>query len=194
MSERYTNLKKIPAIPAARMLVEAGVQLEAKVSTPKNAGVEAVLVDLDTQEAWIDMIQLMSVALPPRECVWWGCIAAREVLSGEETNCLKASEAWVFEPNDANRIKVKSAMDAADLGDDTALLAMAALYAEGNLGPSDDLKDFPAPPSAVSCSVFGLNIKTLDKAGDFDLQLQVILDRALNIARGGNGMLSNEDV
>ena len=192
MSNRYTNLKKISSMPAARMLAEAGIKLKAKVATPGNAQVEAVLVDLDAQEAWVDMILLMSVVLPPRECVWWGCIAAREVTDGKDTPCLKASEAWVFEPNDANRSKIQVALDAVDLDDDTALLATAALYATGNLGPGDDVKDVPAPPSALSGCVFGMNMLTLETVEDANVQLQVILDRALEIARGGNGSLSKK--
>jgi len=78
------------------------------------------------------------------------------------------------------------------LDDDTALLATAALYATGNLGPGDDVKDVPAPPSALSGCVFGMNMLTLETVEDANVQLQVILDRALEIARGGNGSLSKK--
>lgn len=190
MGDRYKDLKKIPAVPAARMLATATAKLETKLKSPASADVTAVLDELEKSEAWVDMIRLMSVALPPRESVWWACVAAREVSGGKDTPCLKAAEAWVFEPNEANREKVQLALDTVDLDDDTALVATAALYAPGNMGPGDDLKDHPAPPSALSGCTFGMNILTLKTAEDANAQLQVILDRALDIARGGNGNLA----
>jgi hypothetical protein len=191
MDKRFADLKKIPAVPAARLLAAALIKLKTKLKSPTSADVSTVLSELAEAGAWVEAIQLMSVALPPRECVWWACIAAREVTSGEDTPCLLAAEAWVFKPDEANREKVQMVLETVDLDDDTALVATAALYAQGTLGPGEDVKDIPAPPSAVSGCAFGMNIKTLKVVADANQQLQVVLDRALDIARGGNGKITD---
>lgn len=187
MSEKFADLKKIPEQPAARLLAATGTKLNAELSLPASASVSAMLMALLDLEAWVDMMRLMAVALPPREAVWWGCIAAREVHGDSElTPCLKAAEAWVFEPNDANREKLQMALDAVDMDDDTALVATAALYASGTMGMGD-MEEIPAPPAAVSSCVFGMNMMTLSDAEDPIAQMRWVIDRALDIARGGNG-------
>ena len=107
--------------------------------------------------------------------------------------CLVASEAWVFGPNDDNRARLRLALDTVDMDDDTDLVATAALYAAGNMGPGEDLRDHPAPPGALSGCAFGINILSMSGAEDQGARLQLILDRALDIARGGNGKVATRD-
>jgi len=187
--DRYAELKKIPNQPAARMLASTGTKLETQFDAPASASVEVVLKELDAKDAWIDMLRALPIFLPPREAVWWACLAARDLVGeGEEntTHCLRASEAWVFKPTDENRQKVRIALEAADNDDDTALVATAALYAPGNMGEGD-LAEYPAPPAAVCACSFGINMKSCTQAEDFDSQMQLLIDRALDIARGGSG-------
>lgn len=188
MSERFKDLKKIPAVPAARILAVANVKLETPVSTPVSADVSAVLADLEGNKAWPDMIRLLSVALPAREAVWWACIAARDIVGDDETPCVKAASAWVFEPNDANRAAVQAALDSVDMDDDTSLCATAALYAPGTLGLGD-MNEQPAPPGAVSSCVFAMNIVAAAETDDINTHMELVIDRAVDIARGGNGSI-----
>jgi hypothetical protein len=189
MSKRFSDLTKIPAEPAARMLSRTHIKLETSVDAPASASVEIVLDELNEKAAWIDIMKLLAAALPPREAVWWGCIAARDLLGDEEpTLCLKAAEAWVFDPSADNRNAVKVSLDNVYVDDDTDLVATAAIYAPGNMGEGD-LAEYPAPVSAVSACVFGINMKSLKVAEDAGDQLQVLIDRAVDIARGGNGQI-----
>lgn len=192
MSERFRNLKKVPKEPAARLLAAKATKLETKLDSPASASVEVVLVELEKKKAWVDLMRMLSVALPDREAVWWACIAARDIVGDDATPCLKAAEAWVFEPDDANREKVQMALDTADMDDDTALAATAALYAPGNMGPGD-MAQHPAPPAAVSACAFGMNMTTLGVVEDPLLHLQWLIDRAVDIARGGNGKVEVPD-
>ncbi len=153
---------------------------------------EAVLTELEEKKAWVDLVRLLSVALPDREAVWWACIAARDITGEDATPCLKASEAWVFDPTEENREKVQMALDTADMDDDTALAATAALYAPGNMGPGE-MAEYPAPPAAVSACAFGMNMTTLGEVADPLLHLQWLIDRAVDIARGGNGKVEVPD-
>lgn len=191
MSERYAGLKKIPNEPAARLLANVNAKLEVKLEAPASASVETVLTELGEKEEWIDMLRAMSIFLPPREAVWWACLAARDVVGTDDKSapqCLKASEAWVFKANDDNREAVQLAMNAADVDDDTVLCATAAFYAPGNMG-FGELEKSPAPPAAVSACSFGMNMISFGEAEDPDNHLQLLIDRALDIAKGGNGKI-----
>ena len=192
MSERFSNLKKVPKEPAARILAAKSTKLETRIDAPASASVEVVLAELEQKKAWVDLLRMLSIALPDREAVWWACIAARDIVGEEVTPCLKAAEAWVFEPSDENREQVQMALDVADMDDDTALAATAALYAPGNMGPGE-MADHPAPPAAVSACAFGMNMTTLGVAEDPLLHLQWLIDRAVDIARGGNGKVDVPD-
>lgn len=186
MSDRFEGLKKIPAQPAARLLAIANAKLQTPLESPASASVSTVLEELAAKDALPDMIRLLSVSLPPREAVWWACIAARDLTGDEVTPCLKAAEDWVFGPSDERRQAVRAALDAADMDDDTTLVATAALYAPGDLGPGE-LAEHPAPPGAVSSCAFGQNMLTLGAAADPVLQMHWLIERAVDIARGGNG-------
>ncbi len=192
MSERFVDLKKIPKEPAARMLARVHTKLSVPVSAPVSAPVEVVLGELAEKAAWVDILRLLAIALPAREAVWWACIAARDVVGPDKkdaTPCLKASEAWVFDPTEKNREAARVSLDNVYIDDDTELCATAAMYAPGNMG-SGDLAEYPAPVGAVSSCAFGMNMISLSAAADFDAHLQLLIDRAIDIARGGNGQLA----
>jgi len=64
---------------------------------------------------------------------------------------------------------------------------MAALYADGTLGPGD-LHQYPAPPNGVSAAVFAMNLIAMRaNVARMDPYLAILIDRGLDIARGGNG-------
>jgi hypothetical protein len=196
MSEnRFAELKKIPQEPAARMLASVNAKLKTPVDVPASASVEAVLEKLAEKNAWVDVLRLLSIAMPPREGVWWACIAARDVVGeGDEnaTHCLKASEAWVFKPDEKNREAARVSLDNVYVDDDTNLVATAVMYAPGNMGPGD-MSKYPAPAGAVSSCVFGMNMISLGEAEDFDTHLQLLIDRALDISRGGSGKVASKE-
>lgn len=185
---RYDDLRKIPAQPAARLLAAAGAKLSTRLRAPASAPVSAVLEELAEKEALFDMLYLMSVALPGREAVWWACLAARDLVpEGQTTPSLAAAESWVFNPGDASRAAAQRAMDGADIDDETVYCALAAVYADGRMG-TGELANQPAPPAAVPAAVLTMNIKALDWVSKGEVAHGwVLMARALDIARGGNG-------
>ncbi len=192
MSERFANLHKVPKQPAARLLALANIKLKTELTAPASAPVSVVLAELELAEARIDMARLLSAALPPREAVWWACLAARDIFAATETEKsmgLKVAETWVFEPTPENRAKVQTAVEAEDPDDPAALVATAALYAPGNLGDSEEMKDIPAPPGLIANCAFGMNIQSLDLDDDPLARLDFLIDRAIDIARGGHGQI-----
>ncbi|GHF34970.1 DUF6931 family protein [Seohaeicola zhoushanensis] len=193
MSERFSNLTKIPDVPAAKMLADANIRLKTPLDAPASAKASVVLAELDAKDAWVDMLILLGVILPGRERVWWACLAARDYIgpkSDADPLPLTVAETWVFKPNEDNRDPLREAMDHALPDDDTVHCARAALFADGTLG-TGDAKEHPAPPGAAALSAYAMNMVALGKLSDkFEQHKTVLIDRALDIARGGNGRIA----
>ncbi|MEM6939703.1 MAG: hypothetical protein AAF943_07675 [Pseudomonadota bacterium] len=193
MSERFKDLTKVPKEPVAKLLSLTNTRLATRIEAPVAALADEVLTELDGKGAMIDVLRLLAIVLPPRERVWWACLAARDYVgpkSDKDPQSLAVSEEWVFKPNEENRIRARDAMDEAYIDDDTVHIAMSVLYADGTLGPAD-LAEFPAPAGAAETCAFAMNIVALDKNADrFNEYGQMLIDRAIDIARGGNGRIS----
>jgi len=196
MNERYKDLVKFPEDPAAKVLSRANIILKTPLEAPANATAEVVLEELEAKDAMIDLLRLLPALLPPRERVWWACLAARDYVgpkSDKDPPPLVAAEAWVFDPTDENRTVASTAMDHALVDDDTVHCAVAALYADGTLGPGD-LAQHPAPAGASETAAFAMNMVALAEHSDtFEEHGRMLIDRALDIARGGSGRLESAD-
>ncbi|MDF3416603.1 hypothetical protein HKX54_19185 [Sulfitobacter sp. M57] len=196
MGNRFTNMVKVPKEPAAKLLSMANTRLDTPITAPVAALPDVVLEELDEKGAMIDLIRLLSILLPPRERVWWACMAARDYVGPKSKNdpkSLTASEDWVFKPTEENRERARLSMDEAYIDDDTVNIALSVVYSDGTLGPAD-LAEYPAPAGAAETSAFAMNIVALDKNSDrFEEYGQMLIDRAVDIARGGNGRMENKD-
>ena len=191
MSTRFENLKKIPPEPAAKLLANANTKLQTKLAAPASAPVGTVLKELEEKAAKIDILRLLSVAIPAREATWWACLAARDLIGGPDVKPvpppLACAERWVFKPTQENRQLAREAFEGAELDDDTAYCAMAALYADGTLGPGE-MNQHPAPPNGVSAAVLAMNMIAMRANVErMQVYLDILIDRGLDIARGGNG-------
>ncbi|MEN8659660.1 hypothetical protein [Marivita sp.] len=190
MAGRFSKLTKIPTDPAAKLLALGNVTLDTPLDAPASASVEAVLTELDSKGAQVDLLRLLAIALPPRERVWWACLAARDIVGTgveNETPSLQAAEAWVFRPSDEARDVAIDSMEHADKNDLTVHCAMAVMYCDGTLG-TGDMAQMPAPPGASSIAAFAMNIEAIStRTDDFDTYIQEVIDRAIDIGRGGNG-------
>ena len=192
MNERFLNLTKLPKQPAARLLAHANAELETELAAPASATIEAVLEELEQKGALIDMLRLLSVALPPRERVWWSCLAARDTLpeGAKLPPPLAAAEAWVFKPTEENRAVAHHAVQHASMKDDTKHCAVAVQFHDGTLGPGD-LAQHAAPPGGAEVSAFAMNVVAIGRSGKpLEIAALVLIDRALDIARGGSGRVA----
>ncbi|MGB8622536.1 MAG: hypothetical protein WCD16_06940 [Paracoccaceae bacterium] len=194
MEFRFDDLTKIPDEPAVRMLARKSSKLQAQPGLPASASLPEMLQALLEQEALFDMLHMLAVALPPREAVWWACLAARDLVGHDNRQPpqpLAAAERWVFKPDARNREAARQAMELADIDDDTVFCAMAAVYADGTMGEGE-LAQAEAPPNAVPAAVFGMNMKSVSGLTDADEKhVETLIARALDIARGGNGRLDS---
>lgn len=194
--DRFEGMIKIPRDPAAKLLAQSRAQLSASLEAPASAPVDVVLAELNAKGEMIDMLHLLAIALPPRERVWWACLAARDYVgpkTDKDPAPLAAAEAWVFDPTDDNRAAASDAIDQAYVDDDTVYCATAALYFDDTLGPGD-LAKYPAPAGAASAAAFGMNIVALGEFSDrFEEHGGVLIDRAVDILRGGNGRVEEDE-
>lgn len=189
MGNRYADLTKIPTDPLSRLMAVADMELSAEVDVPASADTEYVLRTLDAVQEWDDMIMVLAVALPAREAVWWSCLAAHDFVKAHPKtprDSIRVAEAWVMEPCERTMKDIEVVLQNNSPTDKTSLCATAALYANGTMG-SGDMAEIPAPPSAVAATVFGMNMLAMSEAEDPETYLQWLIDRGLDIARGGNG-------
>lgn len=189
MTDTFADLKKISREPAAKLLAEANLKLDHKERIAPSAPVSAVLAELDAAGEDLDIIRLMSVALPPREAVWWSCLAARDFLENKDEKPLPlvTAEKWVFQPNDETREAARAAAETADPNDDTSMCAAAAAMSDGTLGPGD-FAQYAAPAGVSAIMVLSVNLLAMGHDADkFEEHGKVVIARALDIARGGNG-------
>ena len=195
MKDRFVDLIKVPMQPAKRLLAMANAELETPLKLPANASVRTVLEELDAQDAFIDMLRLMSVALPPREGIWWACMAARDVMGSDVEKpslALERAEAWVRKPNDETRNAAHDVLDIVVPDDETENCAAAVAFYDGKLG-TGDLAQYDAPPGACANSVFAMNLVALEAMGeDMLISANILVDRAVNIARGGSGKITTQ--
>lgn len=190
MTTTFNDLVKMPTDPVAKMLSRANVLLKTPLEAPPTAGASEVLKELSDKGALVDLLRLLAILLPPRERVWWACMAARDYIgprSDKDPPSLTASEAWVYEPSEDNRDAARISLDNAYVDDDTVNCALAVLYSDGTLGPGE-LKQYPAPAGASETAAFAMNMVALSELSDkFEEHGRVLVERALNIGRGGNG-------
>ncbi len=190
MTTTFNDLVKMPADPVAKLLSRANVLLKTPLEAPPTAGASEVLKELSDKGALVDLLRLLAILLPPRERVWWACMAARDYIgprSDKDPPSLTASEAWVYEPSEDNRDAARISLDNAYVDDDTVNCALAVLYSDGTLGPGE-LKQYPAPAGASETAAFAMNMVALSELSDkFEEHGRVLVERALNIGRGGNG-------
>ena len=191
MTEKFSNLTKVPKEPAAKLLALNNMKLEAVLAAPASAPVDVVLNELaGIEDSGLDMLRLMASILPSRQRVWWSCLAARDIVGPgpeNETRALRAAEAWVFRPTEENRNEAIASLEHTDVHDLTVNCAMGVMYCDDSLG-TGEMAQFAAPPGAAALSAFAMNVEALaSKKDTWDEHLAVLIDRALDIARGGSG-------
>lgn len=190
MDVDFDNLAKLPKEPVAKILSRQHVLLKVPLHCGASARAPQVLKELYDKKALIDFIRLMGILLPPRERVWWACLAARDYIgprSPKDPPSLATAEAWVLDPTEDKRQAARTTIDNAYVDDDTVHCAWAVTYYDGTMG-SGDLKQYPAPVGAAETAAFAMNMVALGQLSNkFEEHAYVIIRRALDIARGGNG-------
>ncbi len=194
----FTGLTKLEKRSAGEVVRLGKVKFPFRPETGPNDPVEKLIEELVAQNLLMDALKILALALPPREGVWWGCLAARDttLVDGEKTKALEAAEAWVFKP--CQETKKASEKYALEPGEADAMMAEAVF----NVPLPDDEEPPVAPPQLVGLLIFSAQLKSFfahKLPEEINRQGQLLLARGLDVAKGGNGQIdenaaSKEDV
>jgi hypothetical protein len=103
---------------------------------------------LSAQRLFKDATSFVAHALPKREAVWWAVLCVREVAGPAAPElvaaALRAAEAWVQDPSEANRRAAREAATAAGASSPAGMAATAAFQSGGSIGPPDGREILPS--------------------------------------------------
>jgi hypothetical protein len=142
-------------------------------------------------ERYIDAIRFLAYALPPREAVWWACLAARGALEdgvAEHLRAVEAAEAWVYHPDEEHR-RAAMSMASGVANDIPARWAgTAAAWSGGSLAPPEAPIVPPGQTltaQAASGAVLLAAVKS--EPAQAAERHRKLIALAIDIARGGSG-------
>jgi len=190
MNSAFTGLVKIEKRSAGEVVRLGKAKFPFRPETKPDDPVVNLIEELVAQNLMMDALKILALALPPREGVWWGCLAARDMLEPEQkTKALTAAEAWVFKPGQ----ETKKALE--PFAQDTETADMLMCEAGFNVPLPDDEEAPMGPPSLPGLLIFSAQLQSFyahDLPDDISRQGQLLLGRGLNIAKGGNGQVGEE--
>ncbi len=186
----FTGLVKIKTRSAGEVVRLGKVKFPFRPETKPDDPVANLIEELVAQNLLMDALKILALALPPREGVWWGCLAARDMLEPDQkTKALTAAEAWVFKPSQESKKALKSFALESD-GPDTMMCE-----AGFNVPLPDDTAAPAGPPHLPGLLVFSAQLHSFyapDYPEEISRQGQLLLGRGLNIAKGGNGHIGEK--
>lgn len=131
-----------------------------------------------------------ALALPKREAVWWGCLTLRGMGLVDEASQegLRLAEAWVREPEEAERRAAGEFAEAEYFEGAGAWIAFAAFTTSGSLAPAGLQAVPPGPEVSGKCVAMAVMLATADDDAFVRLaNLRTALASARDFATGGDG-------
>ncbi|MCF6305839.1 MAG: hypothetical protein L3J33_10770 [Rhodobacteraceae bacterium] len=187
----FTGLIKLEKRSAGEVVRLGKVKFPFRPQTKNDDPVVKLIEELVAQNLLMDALKILALALPPREGIWWGCLAARDTTmkDGKKTKALEAAEAWVFKPSQETKKAAEKL--AQEPGDSDVEMAEAAF----NVPLPDDEEPPMAPPQLVGLLIFSVQLESFFShklPEDINRQGQLLLARGLDVAKGGNGQIGEE--
>ena len=182
-------LSKVQAATAAEVCAHFPIQKPAKALLKDGMTPQEFVAALIENKKFVDGIDFMAHALPPREGVWWGCLcmqhAVGETLSPPERMAATAAVQWVLQPTEENRAAARNAVEVAGRGSAAGTLAMAASLTGGSVAPPN--APFKPPPPFASAKAAAMAVKIastkVDPASMPKVQRSYV-ELALEVAQG----------
>jgi len=186
----FSGLTKLEKRSAGEVVRLGKVKFPFRPETKPDDPVANLIEELVAQNLMMDALKILALALPPREGVWWGCLAARDMLQPDQkTKALTAAEAWVFKPGQ----ETKKALEPFALDAETSDQLMCE--AGFNVPLPDDEEPPTGPPFMPGLLVFTAQLYSFyapEFPEEINQQGQLLLGRGLDIAKGGNGQIGEE--
>lgn len=142
-------------------------------------------------------LHFLSFALPKREAAWAACLCTRAVLEkGKNDNpaealALQQAQAWVFEPNDANRRAAWTAAEAAGFDNPASWCALAVFWSGGSMAPEGCADVLPEAHLCGTAAIGAIRMALERLPPEEQAPTKTaFIEAMLDIAQGGNGEIS----
>jgi hypothetical protein len=165
---------------------------EARAILQPDLPSDAFVDRLCTAGLWIDAVRFLAHALPKREAVWWGCLAARAALSEAPHDAaggaVEAAEAWVYRPNEDNRRATMAAASAAGNDSPAGWAARGAFWSGGSLAPPEAPVVPPAERLTGAAVAGAVCLAAVQRQPEHAPdKYRLFIAQGLDIAGGGTG-------
>ena len=189
-------MKKIPYASSTDILSYIALSEEAELVVQSDAPPLEVITQLNQAECYIDLGHFFAHALPMREAIWW-CVQAMRLRqpdwSLEEAKLIDDCERWVREPNEGQRRRIESQLEA--MKDDSApkWLGQAVFWSgTGSIAPADNPVVMPVEYLYAKAVAGAVNTAAVipewqSKEKGHRKYYQGVFQIALDIANGGAG-------
>jgi len=187
-------LPKVKAATATEVCGSANLSSEALALLTPQGGVIEFLDLLVNHKLMPDAVSLMAHALPKREAVWWGCLAARTLIDDhtrpEIVAALEAAEAWVYKPSEETRRAAMERARKTQFDHPAAWAAVAAFWSGGSM-VAPDLPEVPPAAHLTGLAICGaVQLSAVSRNPErAPEKFRALLAQALDIANGGTGRL-----
>ncbi len=154
----------------------------------------AALVDsLASAGLGTEALRCIAVAIPSRQCIWWGWVSARHAIAAAAAEgaaesprieeLLSLVEQWIAAPEDGTRRQIWSKAQAIGIKHPVTLAAAALWFSGGSIAEADGADQVPAPPGMVAIFVSAaVTVSTLQGPPDqMDARLRASIAQGLEI-------------
>lgn len=188
------TLTKVVFTKAAQISRDIELDAQALAGLDDNAAPVEFLNGLLQLQLYPDAVRFLARALPKREAAWWACLCARSTLNGdtrpEVDVALRMAEAWVYQPNEANRRAANSAAFVAGFDNPCTWAAMAAFWSEGSMAPENMPPVQPMENLTAKAAAGAVMLAAVQgKPEQIQDKYRFFIDQGIAIANGGNGKL-----
>jgi|SRR5579871_145406 len=123
-------LIKVPAATAQEVCERFDVTREAKSLLRSDMTPLQFMEALAMKKLYVESIDFLAHALPPREGIWWGCLCLQHArggtLSPAEKAACSAAVNWLIKPTEENRLAAKAPGESLGVSSPAGVLAIAA--------------------------------------------------------------------
>lgn len=167
----------------------AGVSDQARKHAKSDMSPGVLMGKLIDAKLYVDVIKLVSHALPKREAIWWGALCVEMISTKDDApddiEALRAVVQWVIEPKESQRVKAAVAADQCQTASPACSLAQAVKWSDGSMSRPGMPVVRPEPEMTPNALVAA--VRSAAKKGSREKQSQRLRDflrLAVEVAEG----------
>lgn len=140
----------------------------------------------------IDLTRFFAHAFPLRESIWWGyqCLSARDDWDHDQNHAILSAKLWVEEPDEHYRRHAELMVQTVGLDAAPGWIAQAVFWSGGSITPKGKPSTEPPLYLYAKAVAGAVNLSAILPDGEEkEARFAYYYKMALNIARGGNGIV-----